>query len=287
LLREELGFRGLVVTDAMDMLGLAKQFSMREASVRAIEAGADILLMPPDPEAAINAVLAAVEKGRLTRKRIDQSALRVLEAKVRVGLTKKKLVDLEAVSDAIDTPEEAAHAQRVSDRAVTMVRNEGNLLPLAAPNRACLIASAGARISPFGQRMLAEFRKRAPQARLMLVDNALPEAALEALIGDAAQCSVIVFATFSTNPMLTGDLPGFVQKLTEGPTPVAFVAFGNPYLLSSFPKVAAYLALFSPTVPSEVSAVKALFGELSISGRLPVTIPGFAVYGEGIQLPGK
>ena len=90
LLREELGFRGLVVTDAMDMLGLAKQFSMGEASVRAIEAGADVLLMPPDPEVAIRAVLAAVEKGRLTRKRIDQSALRVLEAKVRVGLTKKK-----------------------------------------------------------------------------------------------------------------------------------------------------------------------------------------------------
>jgi len=131
LLREELGFRGLVVTDAMDMLGLAKQFSMGEASVRALEAGADVLLMPPDPEVAIRAVLAAVEKGRLSRMRIDQSALRVLEAKIRVGLTKKKTVDLEAVSDAIDTPEEAVHAQRVSDRAVTLVRNEGNLLPLA------------------------------------------------------------------------------------------------------------------------------------------------------------
>jgi beta-N-acetylhexosaminidase len=287
LLREELGFRGLVVTDAMDMLGLAKQFSMREASVRAIEAGADVLLMPPDPEAAINAVLAAVEKGRLTRKRIDQSALRVLEAKVRVGLTKKKTVDLEAVSDAIDTPEEEAHAQRVSDRAVTLVRNERNLLPLAAPNQACVIASAGVRISPFGQRMLAEFRKRAPRARLMSVENALPGPALEALIGDVAQCSAIVFASFTTNPMLAGDIPAFVQKLTEGPAPVVFVAFGNPYLLSSFPKVAAYVALFSPTVPSEVSAVKALFGEIPISGRLPVTIPGFAVYGEGMQLPAK
>jgi beta-N-acetylhexosaminidase len=170
---------------------------------------------------------------------------------------------------------------------VTLVRNEGNLLPLAAPNRACVIASAGVRISPFGQRMLAEFRKRAPQARLMLVDNALPEPALEALIGDVAQCSTVVFATFTTNPMLPGDLPGFVQKLTEGPVPVAFVAFGNPYLLSSFPKVAAYVALFSPTVPSEVSAVKALFGEIPINGHLPVSIPGFAVYGEGIQLPAK
>jgi beta-N-acetylhexosaminidase len=287
LLREELGFRGLVVTDAMDMLGLAKQFSMGEASVRAIEAGADVLLMPPDPEVAIRAVLAAVEKGRLTRKRIDQSALRVLEAKVRVGLAKKKLVDLEAVSDAIDAPEEEAHAQRVSDRAVTLVRNERNLLPLAAPNQACVIASTGVRISNFGQRMLAEFRKRAPQARLVLVDNALPGPALGAFIADMAQCSAIVFATFTTNPMLGGDLPAFVEKLTEGPTPVAFVAFGNPYLLSSFPKVSAYLAMFSPTEPSEVSAVRALFGEIPVTGRLPVTIPGLAQYGDGIQLPAK
>jgi beta-N-acetylhexosaminidase len=287
LLREELGFRGLVVTDAMDMLGLAKQFSMGEASVRALEAGADVLLMPPDPEAAIRAVLAAVERGRLTRSRIDQSALRVLEAKVRAGLTKKKVVDLEALSDALDSPDEDAHAQRVSDRAATLVRNEGNLLPLAAPDQACVIASAGVRISAFGQRMLEEFRRRAPQARLMLVDNALPEPALEALIGDVAQCSAIVFTAFTTNPMLAGDLPAFVQKLTEGPAPVVFVAFGNPYLLSSFPKVTAYMAMFSPTVPSEISAVKALFGEIPITGRLPVTIPGFAQYGDGIQLPAK
>jgi beta-N-acetylhexosaminidase len=287
LLREELGFRGLVVTDAMDMLGLAKQFSMGEASVRAIEAGADVLLMPPDPEAAIRAVMAAVEKGRITRKRIDQSALRVIDAKVRVGLMKKKLVDLEALSDAIDTPEEAVHAQRISDRAVTLVRNDRNLLPLAAPDRACVMASSGVHISTFGQRMMDEIRRRAPHARLMLVDNALPGAALDAMVGDAAQCSAIVFASFTTNPMLAGDLPAFVQRLTEGPTPVAFVAFGNPYLLASFPKVAAYLALFSPTVPSEVSAVKALFGEIPITGHLPVTIPGFANYGDGIQLAAK
>jgi hypothetical protein len=84
--------------------------------------------------------------------------------------------------------------------------------------------------------LAAHVKELEPEERLMLVDNALPEPALEALIGDVAQCSAIVFATFTTNPMLAGDLPAFVQRLTEGPTPVAFVAFGNPYLLSSFPK---------------------------------------------------
>lgn len=284
LLREGLGFNGLVVTDAMDMLGLAKQFSGGEAAVRAIEAGADVLLMPPDPEAAINAVLAAVEKGRLSRKRIDQSAQRVLEGKVRVGLTKKKLVDLDAVSDALDLEEDAAQAQSVADRAVTLVRNPGNVVPLAAPNEACVVASAGLRLSSFGQRMNEEFRKRAPGARLMFVDNTMHGAVLEAIPGDTSHCSVIVFATFTTGTALSGELAPFVQKLTEGTTPVIFVSLGNPYLLKDFPKAAAHLAAFSPTIPAEIAVVKALFGEIAISGRLPVTIPGLAAYGDGIPV---
>jgi beta-N-acetylhexosaminidase len=295
LLREELGFRGLVVTDAMDMAGLAKQFSTGEAAVRAIEAGADVLLMPPDPDVAIRAVLRAVGSGRLSRQRIDESAQRVLEAKVRVGLNKKKLVDVDAVSDALESPEEAARAQDIADRAVTLVRNQGELLPLTAPNQACVIISSGLRISAFGQRMAEEFRARAPQARIVFVDNTLPAAALDTALaaspenaaGDAPPCSAVVFATFTTNPALNGELTAFVQKLTAGATPVAFVSLGSPYLLQDFPQAAAAMAAFSTAAPSESSVVKALLGEIPITGKLPVTIPNLAAYGDGIELPAK
>jgi beta-N-acetylhexosaminidase len=287
LLREELGFKGLVVTDAMDMAGLTKQFHTGEASVRAIEAGADVLLMPPDPGTAIRALLAAVASGRLSRQRIDQSALRVLEAKIRVGLTKKKLVDLDAVSDALDSEEEAERAQNVADRAVTLVRNEGDVVPLVTPNQACLVVSAGIRRSSFGQQLAEEFRKRAPQARIVFVDNSLPLAALDALAGDVSACSPLVFATFTVNPMLSGELSAYLEKLTQGPAPVTLVSFGNPYLLAGFPKVAGYLAAFSTATPSEVSVAKALMGEIPITGHLPVTIPNVAQYGDGIQLPAK
>jgi len=287
LLREDLGFKGLVVTDAMDMAGLTKQFNNGEASVRAIEAGADVLLMPADPGASIRAVMAAVAQGRISRQRIDQSALRVLEAKVRVGLTKKKIVDLDAVSDALDLDEESNRAQDVADRALTLVKNDGGVVPLFAPNQACLVVSAGVRLSTFGQRLAQEFRKRAPQARVAFVDNSLPLAALDAVIGDVSVCSALVFATFTTNPMLGGDLPAYLEKLSQGSTPVALVSFGNPYLLSGFPKVNGYLAAFSTATPSEISVVKALMGEIPITGHLPVTIPNFAQYGDGIQLPVK
>jgi len=287
LLREDLGFKGLVVTDAMDMAGLAKQFASGEASVRAIEAGADVLLMPPDPDAAIRAVIAAVAKGRITRRRIDDSVLRILEAKVRVGLPKRKIADLDAVSDALDSEDEADRSQSLADRALTLVRNNGAVLPLASPNQACLVISAGIRLSSFGQRLAEEFRRRAPQARIVFIDNSLPMAALDAVTGDVSACSALVWATFTTNPTLAGDLPAFLEKLSASSTPVALISFGNPYLLAGFPKVAAYIAAFSTATPSETSLAKALVGEIPITGHMPVTIPDFAQYGDGIQLPAK
>jgi beta-N-acetylhexosaminidase len=141
--------------------------------------------------------------------------------------------------------------------------------------------------------MIDSYRKFAPKSQISVVDASMNAAALSAVAGDTSRCSAIVVAGFATvaanrgSVGLNGELTPFLAKLTEGSAPVAIVAMGNPYLLSAFPKTAAYLATFSSTPPSEVSAVKALFGEIAISGRLPVTIPGFAKYGDGLQLPAR
>ncbi len=120
------------------------------------------------------------------------------------------------ISDALDLDEEASRAQDVADRALTLVQNDGGVVPLFAPNQACLVVSAGVRLSTFGQRLAQEFRKRAPQARVAFVDNSLPLAALDAVIGDVSVCSALVFATFTTNPILGGDLPAYLEKLIAG-----------------------------------------------------------------------
>ncbi len=285
LVREELGFQGIIVTDALNMAGIRKVYGDGEAAVRALEAGADVLLAPPNPEAVIRAVVAAVEKGRIPRQRIDDAALKILEAKIHVGLMKSKLVDLDAVSAALDSKEAEAHAQSVADRAVTLVRNEHGVVPLAAPDQACLVASSGIRLSSFGQRLADEFHKRAPRARVVFVDNVLPPVALDAVLGDPSTCSAIVFATFTTNPVLSGELAPFVQKLSEGPVPVVFVSLGNPYLVTPFPKVAAYMAAFNSAPTGEIAVAKALLGEIAITGKLPVSIPDFGQYSDGLQLP--
>jgi beta-N-acetylhexosaminidase len=293
LLRNELKFQNIIVTDAMDMAGLTKEFKGAEASVRAILAGADVLLMPPDPEQAIRAVVAAVQSGRIPRQRIDDSAMRVLAAKVRVGLTKNKLVNVDTLGDVLEAKESVESAQKVSDRAVTLLRNEGNIVPLADASHACVIIAVQSRASTSGPRFAQEFARRAKDARVVTVDSTMPQAALEAEAGDTSKCSAIVVsadvavAANRGDVALAGDLAPFVQKLTEGSVPVLLVAVGNPYLLASFPKVAAYLATFSITAPSEFSAVKALFGQIAITGKTPVSIPGFAAVGDGIQLPAR
>jgi beta-N-acetylhexosaminidase len=293
VLREELKFQNIIVTDAMDMAGLAKIFNQGEAAVRAIEAGADVLLMPLNPETVIHAVVAAIEDGRLKRARVEDSVMRVLEAKVRVGINKKKLVDLDEISDAFDSQEDVAHAQMASDRAVTLVRNDHDVLPLASSAPSCLVVVVERRTSTAGTRMIDAFRHFSSRSQIVTVDASMNAAALAAVVGDTSKCSAIVVAAFSTVAAyrggvgLSGELTPFIAKLTEGSVPVAIVAMGNPYLLSAFPKTAAYLATFSSTPPSEMSAVKALFGEIPIGGHMPVTIPGFAKLGDGIQLPAR
>jgi beta-N-acetylhexosaminidase len=244
--------------------------------------------MPPDPAKAIRAVTAAVEDGRISRQRLDQSVARVLAAKVSLGLTgTKKLVNLDAISDVLDSPEAAEKAQAVADRAVTVIRNDRGVLPLAPAGRPCLIVITERRISQFGQRTIQEFQRRAPNGRIVSLDTSVPLTALEATVGDTGACSAIVAASFASVSADLKDVKPFLAKLSQGPAPLVLLPFENPYLLTSLPNAAAFLTTFSSSLPSEIAAVKALFGEIPITGHTPVSIPGFAKLGDGIQFPAR
>jgi beta-N-acetylhexosaminidase len=291
VLRGDMGFKGIIVTDALQMGGIAQGFPAGEAAVRALQAGADVLMMPPDPEAAINAVVAAVRSGRLTRKRIEESATRLLTAKARLGLASKKLVDLDAIHGIVNSAESNAVAAEVTDRSVTLVRNRDDMIPLKSPQSTAFFVLSESRTGIEGQAMALEIRKRAANATVIQVDATMGDADLQTAIqhaGDATQYVVAAFASvaaFHGTVPLGGGFPQFVQNLIATQKPVALVALGNPYLLRTFPDVAAYMTGYSTVPPAEVSAVKALFGEIAIGGKLPVTIPGFANYGDGIVLP--
>lgn len=292
LLRGEMGFKGIVVTDALEMGGIAKGYGGGEAAVLALEAGADALVMPPDPEAAIKAVLAAVQSGRLTRARIDQSVARLLAAKERTGLDRRRTVDLEAISDQIATPEDQERAQDIADRAVTLVKNEGGLLPLREPAKACFLTLAESHYSSEGQEFAQEVRRRDKSATIIPLDSSMPGPTLDAALQKMTACESFVVAAFASvaayrgDVALGGDFPRMLEALFATAKPVAMIGLGNPYLARSFPKAGAFLLTFSTVPISETAAVKALFGEMPVRGHLPVTIPGVAKIGEGIELGG-
>jgi beta-N-acetylhexosaminidase len=293
LLREQLGFHGIIVTDAMDMQGLASLYNTGESAVRSIEAGSDVLLMPRKAEDAINGVLAAIESGRLTRQRIDDSVIRVLSAKVKLGLGQgqRKLVNLEGIGDTVGSPEADDRAQAVADRAVTLVRDQKDQLPLRHPESTCLIAMTEGRRGQQGIRLVEEVRKRAPKMPVSLLDPGMSKADFDDVARTTADCSQIVVAAYVTvsayrgNVAMAGDYPDFLNGLIAGKVPVTLAALGNPYLVRSFPNAAAYMTTYSPTPTSEAALVKAMFGEIAITGHLPVTIPGIAKYGDGLQIP--
>jgi len=170
------------------------------------------------------------------------------------------------------------------------VRNEGGVLPLAAPERACFLTLAESRDSNEGQTFSQEVRARLAHATVTTLDPSLSRADVDAALARLTPCETYVVAAFASVTAyqgslgLGGDLPHAMETLTASAKPLVLVALGNPYLLRSFPSVAAYLATFSSVAPSEAAAVKALWGEIDIRGHLPVSIPGLAARGDGMQV---
>jgi beta-N-acetylhexosaminidase len=288
LLREQLGFKGIVITDALEMGGIAKGFSVGEASVRAVKAGADVLLMPRDPIAAIDAVVAAVKRGEIDRKRIQASVTRLLAAKVKVDLDLRRQVDLKKIPDVVNAPENITRAEAIAAHAVTLVKNEGNLVPLAKTTKACVVAMVESHNGQEGDQFGDQLRQIAPGTPFFSIAPNEAKVSSDSILG--APCEVYVVAAwvsvagYKGDVALNGDFPDLMNSVIASGKPVVLISLGNPYLVRRFFGVKAYVATYSTVPPSETAAVRALYGLVPITGRLPVTIPAIAAWHSGIQV---
>lgn len=293
LLRNELGFKGIVVTDAMEMQAVAAMYPSGEAAVRAIEAGADVVLMPTDPDACIRAIEAAVRGGRISRQRIDASAAKVLAAKQRTGLFRSRLVNLDAISEGIQDDKLDALARSVAERAITLVRDEKHLFPAPSLDGSCLVVLAESSFSTRGEVLARELARRMPTLKIFVTNPTIPAELLNAIANQTAQCKQIYAAAFITvaasrgSVDLEGGLDNFLKTLVRNPVPVALIAFGNPYLLRAAPDIGSYAATFSTATTSETAAAKAILGEIPIGGKMPVAIPGLVKIGDGLNVSVK
>jgi beta-N-acetylhexosaminidase len=289
LLRDSLGFDGIAITDAMTMEGVGKGYTTEQSSVLAVQAGADILLKPTDPTRAINAVVDAVEHGEISRARIDSAARHILELKARVGLDRNRYVDLEALRNVVGSPAHRALAADVAQRAVTLLRDKDGLVPMRG-GRALVIQYAPETELKAGRVFGPTLTAALPQSRVVKVTPSIARSQLDS-IGTLAQgMDRVVVAAYVRRIEGEGrfavpqHIAGWIDSLAKSPTgpKVEVVAFGNPYLIRQFPDVGTYMVTYGVSDDLERAAARALLGSARITGRAPISLPGFFKLGDGL-----
>jgi len=290
LLRKELGFKGLVVTDAMDMGGVTVRYAPGDAAVRSFLAGSDLLLVPPVLDAAVNAIKEGVTAGRIPMARLDESVRRILRAKAKLGLHKQKLVDLNAVNTAFGRKEFAEAALDISDRGITLLRNDENLVPLdgTKPRRMLLLAVSGDADPASAVDLERELRPRVDSLQVVRVDTRyfrVEEAKLPSPENyDIAVVALFVRVADRKNTVgLPADQAALVQQVLSSGKPVVMMGFGSPYLVGGFPQAKTWMGAFSTFDVSQRSAARALFGQTAITGQMPVSVPGAFPLGAGLH----
>lgn len=298
LLRDELGFGGLVYTDSMSMQAVAAMLPPGEAAVRALQAGNDVVLHSPDPVAAFRAIRAAVERGQIDRAQLLASVERVLRAKARAGLHRTREVTLDAVATIVGGRSHRAVADEVSQRAVTLVKDERNDVPLGLSRDAAVLClsvidyPSGWGIAAPGRTFVPELRARWPRATAIELSDRTSRNELDLVRAMARRYDAVVAAVYVRTAAYSGrmdlappvadllrDLAGVTKEVG---VPYVTVFFGNPYVATFLPELPAMLLTFDFYDPAERAAVRALAGEAPIGGRLPVALPGVAARGQGL-----
>ena len=292
LLRERMGFGGLLFTDAMDMGAIVRGFGRQEATVRAVEAGADVILMPPDVETAVEAIVDAVLSGRLPEERIDASVLRFLRAKQALGLHVDPKVDPGRVPHLVGIPEHVEVARRVAERSLVLLRNGRGLLPLDGTRSARVLSMTFRRANDLlaGRHFNAVLRETYPRLVAQATDRDTPGAVWDGLRREARASQLVVVSVYVTAwdaGAISDGLVEFIEELGRRDIAHVVISFGNPYLLREFPAAQSYLLAWSGAEVSQRAAAAALFGRIPITGRMPTRIPPGYDLGAGIQLPAR
>jgi beta-N-acetylhexosaminidase len=314
LLEKQMGFKGIVVTDALDMAGLTHLFinDIGRAAVDAFKAGSDLLLIPADLGASYNSMVQAVRSGEISRERLDRSVLKILKAKASLGLNDARLVDVNALASVVGKPANLTFGQQVADSAITLVRDNGVILPLKhngttgtklpymtqeeTHDQVVAVLFSDDVRTDAGRAFGRELRTRVPDAHVMYVDPRVAAGMSDEVLKAVDQAKTVIAAVYAVpvpggvgNTMTASDPTATLLQavLDHGGARTVVVAMGNPYLAKDFPRIETYLCTFSNATVSEVAAVKALFGEIGIRGHLPVSIPNVAQRGAGIERPLK
>jgi beta-N-acetylhexosaminidase len=292
LLRDELKFDGIIFTDAMVMGGITKNYPFDVATVKAIQAGCDIILFPGDLAKGIEAVRRAVDEGRITPQRIDESVKRILRAKTRVGLHKQRLVDPGKIPSLVGTEANYNEAKAIATQCLTLAKNDGRIIPLKPTQNVLVLTMSNKEGNSMVSRGLVSFpdelRKQSGNiAELKLSDSLRDEEVTKAL-AMAKEADVVVVAAYVKIVLSSGTvaLPPahtmFLKSLMKTNPKTTLVSFGNPYIGASVPEIPAYVCAYDNAKALQDAMAEALYGKVPFKGKLPVTVSERMKYGMGL-----
>lgn len=285
LLQDTLGFKGLVITDALTMQGVGKGYDDERAAVLSIVAGSDVLDKPADARKAIDAVMVAVAKGELTQERVDRSARKILELKARTSAAARPVVSLDSLRMVVAAPAHVQAAQRIAREAITLVRDSMNLVPLRG--RTAVVTYGSDVEIMAGRTLAAQLQAALPGTRVIRLTPRSGKAELDSLAQSLAAFERIVVATavrtyegegrFAIPPHVGAWIDTLATQRN-----VVVVASGNPYVVRQFPRVGSYMLTYGIGEHLEHAAAAALLGRAPITGRTPVSLPGAFTMGAGL-----
>jgi len=287
VLRGELKFNGVIFTDALNMRGVAAHYPEGEAAVRAIKAGADVLLYPPSVEQAFVAVKRAVEAGEIKESRVDESVRRILSAKATLGLDRNRFSDIGNLDKALGTNEHQRTGQQIIENAITLVRDTKGVLPLKlAPEQKVLFISMvdnsdGWRDGVPGGAFFAGLVRRHPSSTHVYVTDKTSPAEFELIKKLAGFSDAVIVNAFIRVASFKGSIDmsdgeiNLLKHLSAIKHTFAFVLFGSPYLLSFVPELPTYVLAYEYYPAAEEASLKAVLGEIEFKGKLPIELPGF------------
>jgi beta-N-acetylhexosaminidase len=295
ILRNDLKFSGLVVTDALSMSGLTIYFTQEEAAVRALEAGADLLLKPADVDAAFRAVRDAVHNGRLTEQRIETSARKILAAKYDLGLVNQRVTPLETIDRVVGGKDVPALATEIAEHAITLVRDDDKLLPLGNLKKDARIFNLA--ITNGDDRLwitnafISQLSRSGRKVETMVLDDRSSDQEVQKALEQTKSADIVIASLYGrvrTGQARSVGLPDSGARALSGlitsKAPVIGISFGNPYLLQSFPELRTYVVAYGDMPSLQQAAARAVLGEIDIVGKLPISLPGLYPRGTGIQL---
>lgn len=292
LLREAMGFKGLIVSDAMSMSGLTIYFNQEEAGVRAFLAGTDILEKPADPDAMIRGLKMAVQSGRISEERLNESVRKILAWKYELGLAKKKITPINEIDRVVGGPESAALTDEIAEKAITLVRNDDRVLPL---DRNAKIAVLGISNGFDGPPTMVPLARSLDERGIRFTSAYLQENSLQSesvaarkVVAEADVLIAALYGRVRSGARNSVGIPengaAVLREALASGKKVIGVSFGNPYILSSFPELKTYVVAYGDMPSLQRATARTLTGEIDFNGRLPISLPGLYPRGTGTRL---